>query len=872
MQKNRFLQQLDPAPKENVAQPAEQQAPIAASPNQFLSQLEGKEKPPEEEGWVKNAFRKALQVPAALAQIPSSILDFIDIMGTGNAYNEMQELQREIPRLKEIWPNADWDKVEKLTDEEIAKAAHSASENFPTQHKAEEFIERKTGLPLQAKTRADQLIRLGTTAGALKQGPAALKSPSGGVLERASPSFGSRAAASVVAPLVSANIEKAGAPAWLSDLAGLFAGNLLPKLPGKQTSGEMAEALIGKEPIGTRPFKTAESISQEAEDIIRSRGGGGGPPPAPPSPPPAPIKPEPAPLIPKKAEPIPEPLLADVKVEPLPQPKPVKVEVPEVPTSGEGSLAGRIKKEKTPTQDIDKLGKVVSKEPLQSSAQTGRTLAETIKENAKEAKIPVTAAYKEAEAATAAHSDVYDGLAKNIDEFIQKLELTEKRNAAQEAVYQQAKTIQDMIGKPGALLEENAQKLVLQADAMAQMVNYELPYTGYKSQIKGLVKSVNEAVIESLESAGKTSEAEVVKNADKMYAQWADRFLGDELTPYLERKNLNPESLFEKPTSDVATHRAVRKAVGNNSDPLVQRIDSNVVKQEMGKYFENPELVNSTQYQKDIVDLAERIGKEEVGQVDHFLRNRKTAFEKQKSLKEERGSFVKRKLLEPAEKQSKKVESPKLKSLSEKISNQQKQLAEKQKVEVRNLEIERKNLKRQRDYEQGLEHQKGMHEHRTKKEQIQYERKKELYDRKVEDLNKKYEEAVEKSKKISAPSTDEVLAMADQGTTGIRKLKSISSDKNFDTFMRQKARSIITEGNITDLKNVKGSDFARVMKKEKNHEFFSEWLGEDKANAALEAATKLGDRVMTAENMKEFAEKALALKFISHISHLIPGL
>lgn len=846
MQKNRFLQQLDPAQKEQ----AEQQAPIAPSPNQFLGQLEGKEKPPEEEGWGKQALRKVLQPALTYFNAKYSWpLDVISAIGTGNAYGDMQELQSEIPRLKQMWPDADWDKVEKLTDEELKKHAYESAESFPTQHNVESFVEKQTGLPLEAKDDADKWLRLFGMGAGFGQG---------GVLSNA---IGGASAATT-----SAYLQKAGAPEWLSDLTGLFLGHGIPSFGAKQTPKGLAESLIGQEPLETSTFKTAEAISKEAPEVIRSRQGPPTEPPAPNLPIP-PVKPEPAPFLPKKAQPTPEPLYTDIKVEPLPEPKPVKVEVPKTPTSGEGELAGRVKKPAEPGKDVSDLGQVVSKEPLQSSAQTGRSLSAKIKDLSKEEKIPVTAAYKEAEAATAAHSDVYPKLVNSIDEFVKKLELIEKRNAAQEVVYQQAKTIQNMVGVPGAMLEENAQKLVLQADAMAQQVNYELPFTGYKGQIKGLVKDVDAAVIESLERAGKTAEAEKVRVADKKYAKWADRFLSDELTPYLERKNLNPESLFEKPTTDIATHRAVRKAIGNKSDVLIQRLDSNVVKKEMGKYYEKPELVNSSQYQKDLVDLSERIGSENAREVDYFLRDRQSQFSKKNAVKSEQESFVKRKLLEPAEKQAKKVESPKLNALADKISQQQKQLVEKKKVEIKNLDIERKNLERQRKYDTEIEHQKGTHEHRTKKEQAQYERKKAIYDRKVEDINQRHKKAVEESQKISAPSEDEIVEMMNR-RSGIRKVKEIASENNFETIKRQKVRSIVTEGELR--KNFRGKDLERVIKKENNHELLSELIGEEATDAALDAAIEIGSRRMTQENLQDFAEKAAALKFLYVIKDFIP--
>jgi len=293
------------------------------------------------------------------------------------------------------------------------------------------------------------------------------------------------------------------------------------------------------------------------------------------------------------------------------------------------SLQGRV-------SEAQELGRVIAKEPFETEAQSGRSIAKEVTAERNAERGVVKEKYKSAEEVTATHNAPYAKLAQQNEERIHRLEQLEKRSAGEEAVYQDALALRRMIGEPHGLIETNADRLMKQANSFSQKINFELPYAGYKGEIKTIVHEMNQAVIESLEHAGKNAAA--VKEADRTFARFADRFMGDEISPYFNRKILNPEELGKKAISDPSTYRAVKKAIGERGSDLVNKIDREVVHQAMDKYFKDPSKVNSKEYVKDLKNLAEKIGKGKTSDVDHFLR--------QKQLNAERKTFAERKLKE----------------------------------------------------------------------------------------------------------------------------------------------------------------------------------------------------------------------------------
>lgn len=911
---NRFIEEFERGgSKEESAVPMTQ--PTTQSPNRFIQEYENAPANPENESFWKSGLRTVLQVPLGVLSKFTWPADALQHLVKSNAVDQLKEVLGE-DDLKEIL--RDPSQIEKYMG-----AVNKFNENIPTQHSLEAAAERDIGVPLQPKNWFQKLLRLGSLAGAVKPGNLAAKATAG-----------------AVAPVASGGLQAAGVPEGAADFLAL-GGSQVARFPKIGPSASAIEqSVVGNaDQLPRSTFETAEKVVKEADKYIKP-----GPKPPPPDIPPPPPPPPPPPSL-GNPRPIPEPQLptpptppsarkiappelpsfaAEIKpipVEPLPAPKGIGGVVVPKPQTAEASasLGGRVKVPQKNAEDISELGRVITDEPFEPKAQTGRALAERIKTEAKQAREPVTAAYREAEQATGGHADTYPGLAKHVEGFIAELEQVTKRNAAQEAVYQQAKALQELVGTSDGLIDQNARKLISQADAASQLVNYELPYTGYKGKIKELVKATDQAVIESLERAGKITEAASVKKADKMYGQWADRFLGDELSPYLEKKNLNPESLFDKPGRDVSSYRAVKKAVGTRDDALLKRIDREVVTDRFSKYYDDPKLVGSSEYVQEIENVRQLVGTDRARETDVFLRNRKESFVKEQKAagetKQSQSNFVRRNIMEPGEKISGKVktESPKLNRLAEKIAKNAADKATNQKIGEQNTKINQKNEEMLERHEKVLEKQKTAEQDRFKKDTANYDKQLQAHDRKVadikrkhgeltqrqqdgfnkqkkaiedkhkrslehhdkqmesynkkvEDINKRHEEATLKSQEVKLPTEDDVLKML-ESRNGLRNLRKITSENNFDQITRQKMRSVLREGNIE--KGYTGNDLYKVLNKESNFELFSEIIGEEATEVARKAAKDAGSRQVKADYIKNALEKKALLKFLGIVGQII---
>ncbi len=283
------------------------------------------------------------------------------------------------------------------------------------------------------------------------------------------------------------------------------------------------------------------------------------------------------------------------------------------------------------------VGESISKEKFKSEAQAGREISGEIKNKFESAKKEMKSAYKEAEGVTESHNDVYPEMAAKNEARIEELERLPKRDPGAELVYQDALALRQIIGTPDGLFEANGRTIMKQADSFSSRVKYDAPYQGVKSMVKSMVKDMNEGVISSLRRAGK--DADKVIKADQIYGRFADTFYSDEIAPFLSKDSAkNAESLGKKTLSDQTTYRSVKQAVGSRKLPVINKIDREIVESRMGKYLEAPkanqikrsgsELVGTKQYNEDLANLSELIGKEKTAEVDNFFRSRQAEHEK----------------------------------------------------------------------------------------------------------------------------------------------------------------------------------------------------------------------------------------------------
>lgn len=207
-----------------------------------ISDFLNKEPPKPEDSPAKGALRFALQVPLGIAEFThiGALGQLLEMGGKGEAIAGLQELEENLPRLKELYPQLPWENVD---IEKGKQAIETAEKFFPFSVGGQgRILEEATGIPTgEPHTEAQRKLRL--IAGGAKAAP-------GGIVQK------TIRGASI--PAVSSLLQKTG----LSEPVSEFTAFLL------------SQARFGK---GERPPK-AEAIPPERKVEIP----GGKPPPEPP--------------------------------------------------------------------------------------------------------------------------------------------------------------------------------------------------------------------------------------------------------------------------------------------------------------------------------------------------------------------------------------------------------------------------------------------------------------------------------------------------------------------------------------------------------------------------------------------------------------
>ena len=172
----------------------------------------------EEESTGKGLARTALQAPLGYVKQWTWPMDLVNLIGTTESMQELEEWENNLEWMKKTFP--DLNIPETVDREAFLQSIQGASESLPTQRNVERFIEEKTGVPLEPRTKLQKDIRLGGEAAGFKTGGVAPK-----------------AVAAVVAPSTSEGLQALGVPEEYAEGIGI----LLSQIP-LGSLGEIADA------------------------------------------------------------------------------------------------------------------------------------------------------------------------------------------------------------------------------------------------------------------------------------------------------------------------------------------------------------------------------------------------------------------------------------------------------------------------------------------------------------------------------------------------------------------------------------------------------------------------------------------------------
>jgi len=166
------------------------------------------------EGTVKKGARYATQPLIGAAEFtPYGIATGAwQLLGSAEALKELENFEnfRE-EELRQKFPTAPWPEKPVFDKEKYLQALQQASKLVPTPSNIASFIEKQTGIPLEANTKLQKLLRIGGGASYLKPGGLAEKVTAG-----------------VVAPTTTAALERIGVPEPIAEIGGLVTGGVAP--------------------------------------------------------------------------------------------------------------------------------------------------------------------------------------------------------------------------------------------------------------------------------------------------------------------------------------------------------------------------------------------------------------------------------------------------------------------------------------------------------------------------------------------------------------------------------------------------------------------------------------------------------------------
>lgn len=132
-----------------------------------------------------------------------------NLLGTGEALAALDELEESLPRLKKLFP--DMGLPEKIDRKKYMEAVEAASYSVPSISNIASWVEKATGVPLEANTPLQRKLRLAGMSAKLKGGGIAPKLTAG-----------------VAAPTYSAILQKSGLPEPLADVLALAGSQVTP--------------------------------------------------------------------------------------------------------------------------------------------------------------------------------------------------------------------------------------------------------------------------------------------------------------------------------------------------------------------------------------------------------------------------------------------------------------------------------------------------------------------------------------------------------------------------------------------------------------------------------------------------------------------
>lgn len=532
---------------------------------------------PASESSTKQIFRWIYQVPSAVAQAVTYPLDILKLGAQGAARGALEGFYE---------PNEIAEK-EKAAQQGIA----SIEKYFPTQSRAEQLIEEKTGAPLTPQTPGQHLLKNAVMTATLTPG-----------------GYAAKGAALVAQPTIQAGLEKAGVPTEVAEPLSMFGVGTAPlayrgaigvknsinNLFPSTRAAKLGEQLLAENiPLAPNPSPTLRS-AEEAQAILNAE-------------PPPPQAPQP-----RLQAPLPE-IRPEART-PSGQQRSVRQMQP--------AEAGNVPRPANPPRsDFEAAEQRIAPQRFRNDAEAGAAITQTLRARDQEAYQRVNQAYDRVRALNRQVDDIQPQLVNWLEGQINELQVIPDRSGPQDRKLRGMLQLRnrlaqyDQEGNLIGYLPISNQALIDQTQAWRQAVDFDFGHGKPLNIFKPLIEETEQAALRSAQRLNPEA-ATALQEAKDLYRDWTTTFNNDIVLPFRDTSNVKYGSNYRK-LLDQDEYNFVRHIleITPEGQALSNQTRRNIFSKDFRKIFENPSKTEMRDIDQALDSYANIASPEEVAAI-----------------------------------------------------------------------------------------------------------------------------------------------------------------------------------------------------------------------------------------------------------------
>lgn len=285
----------------------------------------------------------------------------------------------------------------------------------------------------------------------------------------------------------------------------------------------------------------------------------------------------------------------------------------------------------------DEVGNVFSSNKFYNTTQGGKAFRKEIMDIDQNVYRGVNELYKKSRELNSAISEIHPNLIGQLEERISVLESIPEPSDVQKRLLRASRNIlknlaefEKITDKSGNVIGKvlsgykpiNNQSLIDQVQSLRQIIDYDFSHGNTKNIFKPLISELQDAALNAAENSGTPEAAQAIMEAKNAYRMWVEAFDNDYVRPFRDSSNQDYSKLF-KSALDFDESNMLRRIL--NTTPrgkeLIDASTREIVEKNLGKYFDNPRNVTSSEFDKAVRELEAVITPEQAQEIRGLFRD-----------------------------------------------------------------------------------------------------------------------------------------------------------------------------------------------------------------------------------------------------------